>query len=149
MAAAKPEDLNTLKDYNKIKAELDGAINQFEYEMNRKNNLVHKFNKINKAFKGNAIPINRCCNKSTITFKSELDDYIKDCQTFIGEYDPTTKAALSAKSLVSSDIDPVAVIGQIWTTYKDLKDMQSKKVDGLVTLLNSIRLSSQKDLVKQ
>ena len=50
----KSEDPKVQQDYNKIKAELDGAINQFEFEMNLKNKLVRKFNKINKAFKGNS-----------------------------------------------------------------------------------------------
>jgi len=136
-----PDNKEIQNDYLQLKAELDAAVNQFEYDMNRRNRLWKKFDVINEAFK-NGKQTTQEYPSRIAGFAKEINQYIQNCQAFVTKYS-------GIEAIDGGSIDPLAVIGQGWTIYKDLKDIQGTKVEGLKNLLDSIKLSSPEEIGKE
>ncbi len=137
----------SIANYSVIQAELDASIAQFIYELNRRNRIFKRFDKINNYFKKGPKSKFKCYDARITQFNNELFDYIKDCKTFIEIYVPKKHSSLPTAAGVA-DIDPVAVIDQIWTIFKDLKDIQAKKIDSLIEMFEKIRLKNSEELIK-
>jgi len=142
MMAQSPNNERIKEDYLQLKAQLDAAVNQFGYDMNRRNILWKKFDIINEAFK-DGIQTRRTYPKKIAHFATEINQYVANCQTFINNY------TARPEKLKAENVNPVDVLSLGWSIYKDLKDIQGKKVEGLTTLLNSIRLSSPNKIGKE
>ncbi|UPT68627.1 MAG: hypothetical protein M0D57_08410 [Sphingobacteriales bacterium JAD_PAG50586_3] len=119
--------------YSTLKMQLDAALNQFDYELNRKNGLRCQFDKINKRFKVSGDFDNKGC-AAIKDFKIQLSEYIKVAEDFTGL---SNKAAL---------VDPLAVIDLAWGIFKDIHDIGKEKADGLKTILDGVRLAPPKDI---
>jgi hypothetical protein len=158
-ATKTPEDdkAKISANYQTLKTELDGAVLQLKYEMNKKNNLVKKFHKINEAFLDNKYENATYTDDKISTFAKEINQYIKNAKIFL--LDPVkleTTAKVHPPRMPAPDtfidlssISPLDFIGGGWTIYKDLKDLQGDKADGLASLLTEITLSNVKDLMKE
>ena len=77
------DKIKITRNYQKLKAELDGAVLQLKYEMNRRNNLVKKFDKINEAFLNNKPENALYTNKKISVFANEINQYIKNAKIFL------------------------------------------------------------------
>jgi len=137
-----------VKNYLKIEAELEAAINQFSFELNRKGCLVSKFNQIDDAFKNGKRKTQKYKKPAITTFAKQINNYIEECSKFAkNPFYTNDNVEKTFFTDVVGAIDPVALLSAGWTAYKDSKDLQNNKIDKLTGLLNSLKLSGINDLL--
>jgi hypothetical protein len=138
-----------LIEYDEISRNINAAINQFIYELNRKKCLFAKFEKINKSYKYYSGAIN---SKSPIIIKifhNEISDYLINSKAFCDTFDLKYKAwktKVDGKEVQLLEVDPVAIAELGWTIYTDIQQMISEKAAGLTEILNALKIESSGEL---
>ena len=120
-SSTKADSTAVLKRYGRLVRLNNAAINQFMFELNRKRNLVKKFNQINDAYKSGQ-PTGRLTNETMNEFSEEISYYVKQANEFVRN--PGGRVVVAG---AIADFDITAILDQAWTIYKDIKDLQALK----------------------
>ncbi|WP_018611867.1 hypothetical protein [Segetibacter koreensis] len=153
---SKSDKINISKNYQVLKAQVEGAVLQLRYEINNKNKLAKKFNQINCAFLNDQFETTTYKYIQLNAFVSEIKDYFRNAKLFL--LDPITlsnnkkighpRMPAAPISIDLSSISPIDFIGSGWTIYKDIKDLQGNRAEGLAALLSEVTLANLNDLKK-
>lgn len=140
----------TLQAYLELKNRLDVAINQFEYEMNNRPRLSKKFDRINKAYRRNDSDAT-FWNRKLGVFALQIKNFRYSSYQFLLEpgasnYFLKMQPFLDLSTLTNFSFTDV--LGTAWGIYKDVSDLNRSRVDGLKAILETLRLSSIRDLIK-
>jgi len=130
---------SALANYNEIRVRVDRIIYQISADM-RWNNSVKTYKRLNKYYKIHALgELGTGVIEPYILAIQDLDfiyrKYLNAVQ--LGG----TKGIITTAAVLS-------VLDTGWTITKNIKDMQGKKVDGIIELLNNLRLNAPAELVK-
>ena len=140
-AVAKQRRDSALINYNEIRVLTDRIIYQLSADMRSKNS-VKAYKKLSNYYKthdlGEAEGENVFIESYVLAFKDLHIIYKK----FVYPDQPGVTKGLITPAIVLSIIDTG------WTITKNIKDMRGKKVDGIIELLNNLRLNSPQELIK-
>ena len=128
-------------NYNEIRVRIDRIIYQLSADM-RYSNSVKIYKRLNKYYQTHDFG-------ESGTVKGFIEPYIlafKDldltCRKYLNSEQPgATKGIITTAAALS-------IIETGWTIAKNIRDMQGKKVDGVIELLNNLRLNSPQELLK-
>ena len=140
-AATKLRKDSALANYNEIRVRIDRIIYQLSADM-RWRNSVKTYKILNKYFKAHDLGQIEGEKGLIEPYVLAFKDLYLTYQRFINPVQPGTSKGIITTAAVLSVIDTG------WTITKNIKDMQGKKVDGVIELLNNLRLNSPGDLVK-
>ena len=132
------EKAEVLKRYNKLRAQWDAAISQFQYDLNRKNKFTNAFEKINQRFVTGTQLQDTYPRAEASFFAKEINKFLQEGQDIINSQQSVVPSTIA-------DFDPIAAVGQVYTMYKDWKDRQKAKADGLSEILDNLRLRDLND----
>jgi len=140
-ACTKLKKDSALANYNGIRVRIDRIIYQLSADM-RLSNSVKTYKKLNKYFKAHDLG-------EAEGEKRFIEPYVLACKDLYLSYKKQVNP--DQTGLTKGLITPAIVLSIIdtgWTITKNIRDMQGKKVDGVIELLNNLRLNSPAELVK-
>ena len=140
-AAAKQKKDSALVNYNEVRVRIDRIIYQLSADM-RWRNSVRIYKKLSNYYKthefGDAETGNRIIQSYILAFK----ELYLTCQK---QRSPEQTGV--TKGLITPAVG-LSIVDTGWTIAKNIKDMRGKKVDGIIELLNNLRLSAPQELAK-
>lgn len=131
--------LTARKNYNEIRVKIDRIIYQLAADMRAKNS-IKTYKQLNKYYKTHKF--SECENVKTCykPYAMALESAHKEYVTYKYNINPENKPE---KELVEA-ITSIAELG--WTIINDIIEMRGQKVDGIVEILNNLRLSPPSEL---
>lgn len=138
----KAERLTALNDYNSIRVQIDRIIYQLAADMRIKNS-VKTYKYLNKYYKKHFLSDNidtkECCRPYTFALANAYKTY-----------NDKINQSVNGKWRAFIDLESVLSITELgWTIIKDINEMRGQKVDGIVEILNNLRLSPPSELNKK
>ncbi len=128
-----------IKNYNLVRVQVDRIIYQLAADMKRKNSVC-LYKKLEKYYKKHNL-------SDTQNAKNCYKNYSEAIATAYGSYYQMTHQQGPSKALAIDAI--ISLIENAWTMAKDIHEMRGKKVDGIVEILNNLRLNPPSDLNKK
>jgi len=140
-ASTKLRKDSALANYNELRVRIDRIIYQLGADLRSKNS-VRTYKKLGNYYKthdlGETEGVNGFIESYVLAFK-DLEHayrrYLNPDQTGV------TKGFITPAIVLS-------IVDTGWTITKNIKDMRGKKVDGIIELLNNLRLNSPQELIK-
>ena len=136
-ATPKSQKDTAIARYNEIRVQLDRIIYQLCADM-RMGNSVRSYNRLNRYYRLHEMGEGEGTGPYILAFK---DLYLTYRRSVYREQQGDTKGMITAAALV-----PIIDTG--WTIIKNIRDMSGKKVDGVIELLNNLRLNSPQEVAK-
>ena len=127
--------------YNDVRIQLDRIIFQLTADM-VEHNSVRIYHRLNTYFTTHRFAEHEGAAQSVLPYVRAFNDLQHSFKTTINPDKRELKAELlSAATMLS-------VVSTSWTILKGIREQRGKKVDGIVELLNNLRLNSAADLSK-
>ncbi|WP_461789435.1 hypothetical protein [Pedobacter sp.] len=135
-------DGSALKTYNSLRLQIDAVIYQLATDMRAKNS-AKLFRQLNDYYRMHAfadIPGSKgCINRYILNLKNADSTYKKLI--------PIKKSDTQHESTAVETSIPIIELG--WTIIKDMSEMRGKKVDGVIDILDNLRLRSSSELEEE
>ena len=132
---------SAIANYNEIRVRIDRIIYQLSADM-RGRNSVKTYKKLNKYYQthdlGEAEGEKGRIKPYVLAFKELYLAYQKQVNP---DQTRVTKGLITPAILLS-------IVNTGWTIAKNIRDMRGKKVDGIIELLNNLRLNAPQELAK-
>lgn len=124
------EKLTALRNYNEVRIQIDRIIYQLSADM-RTNNSIKTYKRLNKYYRSHKF-------SDSVDVKKCYENYAYALAKAYGTY--KEKINPDKKSFI--EIDSVLALAEFgWTIIKDIHEMRGNKVDGIVEILNNLRLN--------
>ena len=140
-ARAKVPRDSALIYYNDVRIQLDRIIFQLTADMVERNS-VKVYHRLNTYFTDHRFSESEDAPRSVLLYVLALKDLQKSFKSNINP----DKHDLRSELLSAATI--LSIVNTGWTVLKGIKEQRGKKVDGIVELLNNLRLNAAGDLSK-
>jgi hypothetical protein len=130
------ERTKALRNYNTMRVLTDQIIYQMAADMRAKNS-VKLFRQLNRYYKSHALSDNGQAGKCFSAYTTALADAYSFYRSQIHP-EPGSKTVIPVETILT----------QGWTMLKGFNEMQAQRVNGILEVLNNLRLSSPNDLLK-
>lgn len=132
---------SAVANYNEIRVRIDRIIYQLCADM-RGSNSVKTYKRLSKYYKGHTLGEAEVTNGSIEPYVLAFKDlYLTYTKSVNPDQQGATKGIISTAALLS-------IVETGWTISKNIRDMRGKKVDGVIELLNNLRLNSPQEVAK-
>lgn len=136
------DKLAARKNYNSVRVQIDRIIYQLAADMRIKNS-IKTYKRLNKYYKTHKLSESASVKACYKPYALALETA---CKTFKEKIYPDVSG--KAKALI--EIDAVISIAELgWTVIKDIHEMRGQKVDGIVEILNNLRLNPPSEIDKK
>ncbi len=135
------EKETAIKNYNAVRIQVDRIVYQLSADM-LSNNSIRKYRRLEKYYKNQKLSesesAKKCINSYTQAIEKIYQTYKDRIQTGVGE---------STKSIF--DLGSVADVADVgWEVIADIHQMKGQKVDGVIEILNNLRLDQPSEQLK-
>lgn len=131
-----------LESYNQVRLQLDRIIYQMIAEIRIKNS-IKLFKKVNKHYKYNLLSE---ANKSPNCIKLYIQELNNAYITFERNVNPKVNG--NVKTMIEFEA-AISILEFGWTIIKDINEMKGNKVEGVVEVLNNLRLNTPAEIIKK
>ena len=136
------DKLTARKNYNSVRVQIDRIIYQLAADMRTKNS-IKTYKRLNKYYKTHKL-------SESANVKECYKSYASALETAYKTYEEKINPDVNGQEIAFIEIDAVISIAELgWTIIKDIHEMRGQKVDGIVEILNNLRLNPPSELDKK
>ena len=135
---SKSQKDQAIAGYNEIRVRIDRIIYQLCADL-RAGNSVRSYNRLCRYYKGHGMGEAKGTNDA-------IEPYILAFQDLYLTYRKTVYPEQQGMMIAAAALLPILESG--WTLTKEIREMKGKKVDGVIELLNNLRLNSPQEVAK-
>lgn len=136
------EKLTALKNYNAVRIQMDRIIYQLAADMRTKNS-IKTYKRLNKYYKTHKL-------SESANVKKRYKPYVLAIANVHKTYKEKINPDVGGQEKPFIEIESVLAIAELgWTVIKGINEMGAQKVDGIVEILDNLRLNPPSELDKK
>jgi hypothetical protein len=136
------DKLTARKNYYALKVKIDRIIYQLAADMRTKNS-IKTYKRLNKYYKTHKLSDSKSVKNCYKPYALALENAYKTYKENINpDVSGLEKAAMEVEAVIS-------ILDLGWTVIKDINEMRGQKVDGVIEILDNLRLNPPSELDKK
>jgi hypothetical protein len=136
------EKLTARKNYNAVRVQIDRIIYQLAADMRTKNS-IKAYRKLNRYYKSHKLSetesVKNCYKPYALALENAYKIYKEKINPDVGGQE---------KAFIKDDA-VISILELGWTVIKEINEMRGQKVDGVIEILDNLRLNPPSELYKK